>query len=416
MRFSLLPTLVVALAADGAIASSWFSKAAYNKWHETELERWLSDHDVPYPTPADRKDLENLVKENWDANVVTPYQSWDTNRLQSYLGQKGKTVKKGTEQNKDSLVNQVQASWHETGDQATEAYDSVKDWIFDTYAYLLTVSLVDRFSREICSKTNFSLRSWTDSQLKAFLDYHGVPNPTPRTRDSLLKTVRENYSKAADKTSEAAAYPGNWLYQSWSESDLKSWLDERGLPAPQPSNRDKLIASVRRNSRIAAQQYNDAIASVTDSATASKQSLTDALLDAWSDAQIKNWCDSNGIKVPQGTKRNELIALARKHRSKLLKESGAAASSAASAYGAATSSAGNQYAKATDDATLAGSDIQDTINEYIIWAKEKLGLEEKGAAASFRSAAAAAKSTASKASKSASSAAASGTNKAKEEL
>lgn len=109
---------------------------AYNKWHQTELERWLSDHDVPYPTPADRKELENLVKDNWDANVVTPYQSWDTKRLQAYLTGKGKEVKKGTEQNKDSLVSQVQQSWQETGDQATDGYNSVKDWIFDTYAFL----------------------------------------------------------------------------------------------------------------------------------------------------------------------------------------------------------------------------------------------------------------------------------------
>lgn len=66
---------------------------AYNKWHETELERWLSDHDIPYPTPADRKDLENLVKTNWQAQIVDPLTA--------------------------------------AGDKSTDAYDSVKDWIFD---------------------------------------------------------------------------------------------------------------------------------------------------------------------------------------------------------------------------------------------------------------------------------------------
>ncbi len=50
----------LALGANTVFGSSWFSNAAYNKWHETELERWLSDHDVPYPTPADRRDLEKL--------------------------------------------------------------------------------------------------------------------------------------------------------------------------------------------------------------------------------------------------------------------------------------------------------------------------------------------------------------------
>ena len=65
--------------------------SVYNKWHETELDRWLSDHgenyprlilasfllltcytDIPHPSPADRRDLENLVKTNWDTKVQKP--------------------------------------------------------------------------------------------------------------------------------------------------------------------------------------------------------------------------------------------------------------------------------------------------------------------------------------------------------
>ena len=78
--------------------------------------------------------------------------------------------------------------------------------------------------------------SWTESQLKAFLDKHGIPAPQPRTRDSLLSTARSNYETVSKKTGESASYPGNWLYESWSESDLKKFLDERGIPAPQPTS------------------------------------------------------------------------------------------------------------------------------------------------------------------------------------
>lgn len=110
MRFSLSKFLVVALAST-ATASTWFSKAgmtthlfvprgpmltsipAYNKWHETELERWLSDHDIPYPTPADRKELETLVKDNWQSKVVDPVVA--------------------------------------ANDKSADSYSSVKDWIFD---------------------------------------------------------------------------------------------------------------------------------------------------------------------------------------------------------------------------------------------------------------------------------------------
>lgn len=65
------------------------------------------------------------------------------------------------------------------------------------------------------------VNSWTESQLKEFLDKHGIPNPNPRTRDTLLQTARENYQAVAEKTGQNYYYPGNWLYASWSESDLK---------------------------------------------------------------------------------------------------------------------------------------------------------------------------------------------------
>ncbi|EXJ87821.1 hypothetical protein A1O1_04748 [Capronia coronata CBS 617.96] len=324
--------------------------AVYNKWHETELERWLSDHDVPYPSPADRKDLENLVKDNWQAKVVEPVAT--------------------------------------AGSKTNEHYGSVKDWIFD---------------------------SWSDSSLKAFLDYHKIPAPQPRTRDSLLTTVRQNYDTVAKKIGEYAAYPGDWLYSTWSESDLKEWLDERGIPAPQPSTRDKLIAQVRRHARqasstaskaasAASASYSSGIAQASKSAASAQAGLSDALFDAWSDSQLKDFLDSHGVPVPQGSKKNELIALARKHRAQAEKSassvsgslsgaassasgslSGSAASaygslsgSAASAYGAATSSAGNQWAKATDDASLVAEDAFNKITESWSDSRLKAYLDSRG--------------------------------------
>ncbi|KAH7039649.1 uncharacterized protein B0I36DRAFT_309028 [Microdochium trichocladiopsis] len=327
----LLTTVVsLALATNAVASSSWFSKAAYNKWHETELERWLSDHDIPYPTPADRKDLEKIIQDNWDAYAVSPYKNWDTDSLAAYLKARGIETKNAAVENKDALVSQVQNSWYETEDKAQSAWSNARDWILDT---------------------------WTDSSLKAFCDKHNIPVPQPRNRDTLLQKARSNYEAVAKKAGEAAAYPGNWLYESWSESDLKEWLDTHGFPAPQPTTRDKLIASVRRNSRIAYLKAQDQAASASASANAAYATLTDKIIDAWSESQLKEFADKNGINVPQGTKTNELRALVRKRRAALLGDT--VGSTAASAFGAATSKAGNQYAKATNDASLAAQEAFD---------------------------------------------------------
>lgn len=322
--------LSLALVANAAVASSWFSNAAYNKWHETELERWLSDHDVPYPTPADRKDLEQLVQRNWDANVVEPYNKWDTAKLTNYLKVKGVETKESAEETRESLLARVKNSWYESEDKTQAAYANVKDWILDT---------------------------WTDSQLKAFCDRHGIPVPQPRKRDTLLQKVRENYETVAQKAGEAAAYPGNWLYETWTESELKEWLDTHGFPAPQPTTRDKLIASVRRNSRLAYLQMQEQTESSKKSAQQAYAALTDKLIDSWSESQLKEFCDKNGINVPQGTKLNQLRALVRKNRAEILGDT--VSGTAASAFGAATSNVGSAATKATDTASQAAQDAFD---------------------------------------------------------
>lgn len=306
MKFHLASGLVFLLATTEVVAaSSWWSKAIYNKWHETELERWLSDHDIPYPSPADRRDLENLVKTNWDSRVQKP------------LGH--------------------------AAEQFSDEVHHAKEWVFDT---------------------------WSDSQLKAFLDRHGIPAPQPRKHDILIKTARENYEAVAKKAGETASYPGNWLYEQWTDSDLKEWLDERGWPVPQPTSRDKLIASVRRNSRLASLQAKAIAASAVASAQAAQASLSEELFNAWSDSKLKEFLDEHDVKVPQGSKRNELIALARKHRSYLLDQASSVSSAAKDTFGAATTRAGNEYARATDDAKLKA---EDQFNAAIkLWSDSRL--------------------------------------------
>lgn len=87
------------------------------------------------------------------------------------------------------------------------------------------------------------------------------------------------------------------------------------------------------------------------------------IVDAWSESQLKEFADKNGIPVPQGTKVNELRALIRKNRADIL-------GSASSAFGAATSNVQDQYSKATDSASLAA---QDAFNGVVnSWSESRL--------------------------------------------
>jgi Putative nuclear envelope organisation protein len=183
-----------------------------------------------------------------------------------------------------------------------------------------------------------------------------------------LSAARQNYDSVAKKAGEYSAYPGDWLYSTWSVSDLKEYLDEHGFPAPQPTTRDKLIASVRRNAHFASSNMAKNAKAASSSATAAQESLSDALFDAWSDSRLKGFLDENNIPVPQGSRRNELLALARKNRAHLTGDGISA--SASSALGAATSKAGNAFAQSSD--TASGT-VEEAFAEAIgTWSDSRL--------------------------------------------
>lgn len=138
-----------------------------------------------------------------------------------------------------------------------------------------------------------------------------------------------------------------------------------------------MIASLRRNSRVASDRASQQYASASNSAASAQSSLSDQLLESWSDSQIKEWFDKNNIKVPQGSKRNELVALARKNAARL--SGGDVASSGSSAFHAATTSAGNMYAQATSDAYAQ-------FRYYYDYALNNFGMASADAKASLSSA------------------------------
>lgn len=80
--------------------------------------------------------------------MIEPYSRWDTAKLGAYLRSAGKDAQQGAKDTKDGLLSKVKSSWYETEESAQQAWGNAKEWILDT---------------------------WTESQLKAFCDKHGIP-------------------------------------------------------------------------------------------------------------------------------------------------------------------------------------------------------------------------------------------------
>ena len=148
----LLFVVVVAAFVDVTLASSWlfgsdkgdpnYSSRAncvsvYNAWHKTELEKWLDDHDIPYPAAADRKDLADAVAKNWDKVSATAYETWDDNRLRTWLEQRA--IEFDATAKKDFLIDHVKSNWYGAKTNVESSWETVKDWIFDSYGLILVL-------------------------------------------------------------------------------------------------------------------------------------------------------------------------------------------------------------------------------------------------------------------------------------
>lgn len=286
----------------------------------------------------------NTVEKHWNT-ITPPYEQWSEKQLREWLVESGSDAASLAATKKDQLVALVQENYEESS-------DSLVHWVLD---------------------------SWTDSQLKSFLDYHNIPNPTPRNRDSMLQTARGAYNNIA--SIGPSAY--DTLFGSWQDSDLKAWCDERGIPVPQGSTKESMLASLRKNTQSFTEQAKQKFNDLTS------QSVGDKIFDSWSESQLKDMLDQNGIPAPQGSKVNELRALARKNYKSLK-------NSASEYYAAGASSVSQSGASVYGQASKSAESAANVGNKSAASAKSVASKSAESAASVASKSAASAASVASK--------------------
>ena len=145
-------------------------------------------------------------------------------------------------------------------------------------------------------------------------------------------------SVASASASSAQAYLGDNLFDAWSDSKLKGFLDEHGVPVPQGSKKNELIALARKHRAqltgsasslasgasssgasafgAASTKAGNEYAKATDDASAKSEDVFNSAVKTWSDSRLKAFLDARGVPVPQGGKRDELLAMVRLNKHK----------------------------------------------------------------------------------------------------
>jgi hypothetical protein len=151
------------------------------------------------------------------------------------------------------------------------------------------------------------------SRLKAYLDSRGIPVPQTCKKDELLAAVRLNRHKAATGWSA-------WTFDTWTLENLKAYLSSSGNKAAEKASkqtgatREQLLSAAQAAYAEASKTGGTSYASVTSYLAKQTDAAKDSIFDTWSESELKNYLDSYGFKVPQGSTKNQLVAWARNQR------------------------------------------------------------------------------------------------------
>lgn len=159
---------------------------------------------------------------------------------------------------------------------------------------------------------NGAVDTWSDSRLKGYLDARGVPVPQASKTDELRALVRKHSHKAATGWSA-------WTFDDYTIENLKNYLASNGDAAAKQvadksgATRDDLVSAAQSAYSSASSAGGSNYASVTSYLSKATATAKNAAFDTWSESELKNYLDSYGVSVPQGSTTNELRALVRKH-------------------------------------------------------------------------------------------------------
>jgi hypothetical protein len=338
MRFSIL--LVLALSSL-TVQASWFGSDSqeYTSWDSKQLRKWLSDNNIKVPKSSSQDELQALVKANWHSTQSwtqdqynsaqksfqgikdSTFDAWDESRLREWLLEQGIVNPSGP---REKLLLLAKQQYRGYTNAASSYGSSATDIIYDTTnsaTSLLNVA-TDEVGRKLDDSRDYVYSTWDESQLRNWLVSKGaIKSNEQKTRDEMLKLMRDYYAKAADPAWSAwsDSYIRSWLvsrgliktdknrdalveqmnkyyygtsdkvWSTWSDSDLKAWLVERNIiKSDAQIQREKLLKLVSDN----------------------YASATDTFWSAWSDSDIRSWLINHGyLKSDAQARRDELVKL-----------------------------------------------------------------------------------------------------------
>jgi len=118
------------------------------------------------------------------------------------------------------------------------------------------------------------------------------------------------------------------IFNTWSQSQLKAWADIHGLEVPQTSKRDELLSFYRRHKYLLQQDIDEFVdyasknavpylSKVPSEVEQQFRNAKDSFFELWDDSRLKAFLDAQGVTGYEKSTKDKLIALAKERKQKI---------------------------------------------------------------------------------------------------
>lgn len=241
----------------------------FSTFKETDIKNFLKDQNVPFDTDASFKELTKLAEAQYE-KLRTSDIEYHINADEVHNEQQSFSTNV-----KSRLEDIFPSNWDYLKHDESKTQSQLKDWIF---------------------------ASWSAANLRSFLKSNGIAFKKKDSKYDLIQLAKSHWDGLTQKYATSGNYPGDWLYDSWSLDDIKTWLSDNGIDFDPKGSKQSLLLKIKEYNYLASQSILDSQKSLLDSFHLPELNifkddgtLDSSFVDTWTYSQLREWLYYHGI-------------------------------------------------------------------------------------------------------------------------
>lgn len=258
--------VVVAVAAKYVVGDE---ANFFSTFKETDIKNFLKDHNVPFQKETSYEELTKLAE--------AQYEQLRSSDIEYHInGDEVQHEQQSFSTNVRSRLEDIfPSNWDYLKHDDSKRQHQLKDWIF---------------------------ASWSVANLRSFLKSNGLVFKKNDSKYDLIQLAKSHWNDIIEKYETSGNYAGDWLYESWSLGDIKTWLSDNRVDFDPKGSKQSLLLKIKEYNYLASQSILDSQQSLLDSFRLPELNIfkddgtiDSSFVDTWTYSQLREWLYYHGI-------------------------------------------------------------------------------------------------------------------------